>query len=89
MWRKVKDLSAEQRLAIESLIGRSLTEDESLNIQPSRVLNEAPSGEERAHAYRQYLNDLDELARRAKDVPDDELDVLIEEACKHARHRSS
>ena len=31
MWHKVKDLSADRRLAIESLLGRRLRDDEGLN----------------------------------------------------------
>ena len=89
MWLKVKDLSTEQRLAMESLLGRGLTEDESLNIQPARVLSEAPTSEERARAYRLYLDSLDEFARRAESVPDEELDAIIDEACHHVRHSSS
>ena len=89
MWHKVKDLSPDQRLAIESLLGRSLADDEGLNIQPSRVLKEAPVGEERSRAYDQYLGHLDTLARRTENVPDDELDAVIDEACDHARRRHS
>jgi hypothetical protein len=40
----IKDLSPDQRLAIESLLGRRLADDEGLNIQPPRVLKEAPTG---------------------------------------------
>jgi hypothetical protein len=89
MWHRVKDLSSEQRAAIENLIGRSLREDEGLNIQPSRVLKEAPSGEERSYAYSRYLGHLDQLARRANDIPDEELDAVIDEACDQVRHPSS
>ena len=89
MWHKVKDLSSDQRLVIESLLGRQLQDDEGLNIQPSSVLKEAPVGEERSRAYAQYLSHLDMLAGRVKDIPDDELDAIIDEACDHARHSSS
>jgi hypothetical protein len=89
MWHSVKDLSPDQRLAIESLLGRRLADDEGLNIQPSRVLKEAPTGEERSRAYDHYLGHLDALARRAETVPDEELDATIDEACNHARHPHS
>lgn len=91
MWHKVKDLSADRRFAIESLLGRRLADDEGLNIQikPSRVLKEAPEGEERAAAYRQYLDHLDSLAGRSEDVPDEALDAAIDEACRHVRHPAS
>jgi hypothetical protein len=89
MWHLVKDLSSDQRAAIENLIGRSLHEDEGLNIQPSHVLKEAPVDEERSYAYDRYLGDLDQLAQRAKDVPSEELEALIDEACDRVRHRPS
>jgi hypothetical protein len=88
MWHKVKDLSADQRLAIESLLGRRLRDDEGLNIQPSRVLSEAPEGEERTAAYRQYLDHLDSVAGRSEDVPEEALDSAIDEACRRVRHRA-
>jgi hypothetical protein len=43
MLRKVSELSHDQRLAIESLLGRQLADDEGLNICPSKVLSEGPS----------------------------------------------
>ena len=89
MWHSVKDLSPDQRLAIESLLGRRLADDEGLNIQPSRVLKEAPTGEERSRAYDQYLGHLDTIAQRTETVPDEELDAAIDEACNHARHPHS
>ena len=36
MWHLVKDLSPDQRLALEGLLGRRLSEDEGLSVQPSR-----------------------------------------------------
>jgi hypothetical protein len=89
MWHKVKDLLPDQRLAIESLLGRSLADDEGLNIQPSRVLKDAPTGEERARAYDQYLGHLDTLAERTDDLPDEQLDTATDEACDHVRHTHS
>jgi hypothetical protein len=85
MWHSVKDLSPDQRLTLEGLLGRRLADDEGLNIQPSRVLKEAPAGEERSRAYDQYLGHLDTLARWAETLPDKELDAAIDEACNHAR----
>src|SRR5437763_1033816 len=79
-------LSPDQRVALEGLLGRRLSEDEGLSIQPSRVLKEAPTGEERARAYRDYLANCDKIAQRADGVSDEELDAAIEEACHQIRH---
>jgi hypothetical protein len=53
------------------------------------VLKEAPTGEERSRTYEQYLGHLDTLARRAENVPDEELYAVIDEACDRARHTHS
>ena len=87
MVHQVKDLSADQRLVIESLVGRPLRDDESLTIRPSHVLKEAPTGEERERLFAQYQDHLDKLAGRVTHVSDDELEAAIDEAVKHVRHK--
>lgn len=89
MWHRVKDLSPDQRAAIEGLLGRRLADDEGLNIQPSHVLREAPEGEERAQAYKKYLDHAGTIATRAEGIGDEELEAAVDEACDHARHSSS
>ena len=88
MVHHVKDLSSDQRLALESLLGRSLREDESVTIRPALVLKGAPSGEARARIAREYLDNLDELARRVEHVEEEEIDAIIDEAISHARQSS-
>jgi hypothetical protein len=85
MIHQVKDLSADQRLAIESLVGRPLRDDESLTIRPSHILKEAPSGKERERLFRQYQDHLDELAGRVRDVSEDVIEATIDEAVRHVR----
>ena len=46
MWYRVKDLSTEQRLVLESLIGRDLSDEEELNIHPDKVSKPGPPEEE-------------------------------------------
>jgi hypothetical protein len=89
MWHKVRDLSIEQRRALEGLLGRGLREDEALNIYSSRLLQDAPAGKDRDEAFHEYLADLDRLAERAKYLADEELDALADAACEHARHPDS
>lgn len=62
MVHHVRDLSHEQRLAIENLLGRGLRDEESLTIRPARILRDAPAGEERVKAFRRYQDHLDRLA---------------------------
>ena len=87
MVHNVKDLSGDQRLAIESLLGRALHDEESLTIRPARVLKDAPSGAERTRLFRQYLDHLDSLAERVSDVSEAEIDAAADEALEHVRRR--
>jgi hypothetical protein len=89
MWRRVKDLSRDQRLALESLFERKLEDGEGLNMQASQILQEAPSGQNRAQAWASYLGDLDKLEARATEISNDELDEAIDEATGQARLSSS
>ncbi len=84
----VKDLSADQRLAIESLLGRALSEEESVTIRPSLIRSHAPIGQERVRAFRRYRDHLDRLAERAREVPGETIDASIQEAIEHSRQRS-
>lgn len=86
MMHQVKNLSPEQRLALEALIGRSLNQDESLVVRPCRNVKPAPQGKDREEAANRLFAHLDKLSERVKDVPDNELEALFQEACDHAKH---
>jgi hypothetical protein len=88
MVHHVKDLSPNQRVAIEGLLGRTLRDEESLTIRPARILKDAPTGDERARAFRRYQDHLDLLADRVKDVPEAEIDAAIDEALHAVRRKA-
>ena len=88
MVHHVKDLSPDQRSAIESLLGRTLREEESLTIRPARILQEAPVGADRSLAFRRYMENLDLLADRIQDVSEEEIDRALDEALRVIRHRA-
>jgi hypothetical protein len=88
MVHHVKDLSPDQRSAIESLLGRTLREEESLTIRPARILHEAPTGADRSLAFRRYQENLDLLADRVRDVSEEEIDGALDEALRVVRHRA-
>jgi hypothetical protein len=88
MVHNVKDLSPDQRLVIEGLLGRALHDEESLTIRPARVLKDAPTGAERTRLFRTYLDHLDALAGRMKDVPEAEIDAAIDDAVQHVRRQA-
>ena len=87
---KARDLSPELRRAAEALLGQRLDEDETVTLRASKgyIIREAPSGEARQEAFRQLLAQMDKIAGRVKDAPQDELDALIDEAVAQVRsHR--
>jgi hypothetical protein len=88
MVHNVKDLSPDRRLAIESLLGRALHDEESLTIRSARALKDAPSGAERSRLFRTYLDHLDALAGRVNDVPEAEIDAVIDDALWQTRRRA-
>ena len=83
--RKARDLSADIRDALERLLGRALQEEETISVQAYPTL-EAPTGSERDEAWRQLLVRIDKTAARVTNVPESELDALIDEAVDYVRH---
>jgi hypothetical protein len=81
--RKVTELPADTRHAMESIIGRSLREDEAISIN---VYEPAPTGEAREAASRRLLERIDKTAKRAQGVREGEIDAAIDEAADHIRH---
>ena len=88
MLHHVKDLSPEQRRAVENLLGRSLEEDASVSIKsirPSAIISSRLSPEEYKEAIeklRQYFARVD--AQR-KPVSDAEEEAIINEALRSVR----
>ncbi|MEK7406254.1 MAG: hypothetical protein AAB225_14215 [Acidobacteriota bacterium] len=83
--RKVGELPVAVREAIESMLGRVLHEDESVSIKTYRP-KEAPEGPAREAAYRRLLARVEKTARRARDLPEAELDPAVDEAVDSVRH---
>lgn len=81
--RKVTELSVDSRHAMESILGRSLHEDEAVSIN---VYKPAPSGRAREEASRRLLERIDKTAQKVKGVPEEEIDTAIDEAVDHVRH---
>jgi hypothetical protein len=83
MIREVKDLSPDQRLAIESLLGRPVSEQETVSVhafEPPPI-----SGQRRreiAEALRQYFAEVD--ANR-QPVSAEQADEIIDEAMRSSR----
>jgi hypothetical protein len=86
--RKARDLSPNVRDALEALLGRTLQEEETVSIQ-TYPTHEAPTGKERDEAWKRLLDRIDRTAARVKDVPETELDTLIDEATDYVRHHAA
>jgi hypothetical protein len=83
MIRDVKDLSPDQKLAVESLLGRSVSEQETVSIQafqPPAISDRRR--QEIADALRQYFAEVD--AKR-RPVSAEEADDIINEAMRSSR----
>ncbi len=85
--RKARDLSPNVRNALETLLDRPLQEEETVSIQVYPTHN-APMGLEREEAWTRLLDRIDRTAARVKDVPEAELDALIDEAADYVRHHA-
>ena len=81
--RKVTELPADARHAMEHILGRSLREDEAISIN---VYKPAPTGQAREEASRRLLDRIDKTAQRARGIPEEEIDAAIDEAVDHVRH---
>jgi hypothetical protein len=84
MIHKAKDLSPQQRLALESLLGHAISEQEEISIRTLQPPPDVPP--ERRHeilaALRAYFSRID--AQRAPGA-DDQTDEIINEALRSTR----
>ena len=83
--RKARDLSADIRDALERLLGRPLQEEETISVQ-AYPTHEAPTGRERDEVWDRLIKRIDKTAARVANVPESELDALIDEAVDYVRH---
>jgi hypothetical protein len=79
-----RDLSAPVKAALENLLGRPLQDDELVSLRVYKS-HEAPLGEARRDAARTLEEQLDRMAGKVKDVPQNEFETAIDEALEQAR----
>ena len=82
---KASDLPPDIRKAVGRLLGRPLEPEEHISVMAYRP-HEAPTGKDRAELARRFKERIDKTAAKLKDVPEGELDDLIDEAVDHVRH---
>jgi hypothetical protein len=85
---QARELSPEMRRAAEALLGENLEEDEMITVRTSkgRILKEAPTGEVREELFRRLYERIDQTAKLAEDVPEEDIDAAIDEAVDYVRH---
>ena len=81
-----RDLPASARSAVENLLGRSLRDDEEVSIMALDP-HLAPSGDARRTSAELLRGALDQLALKAQDVAEGEVDDAVDEAMNHIRPR--
>jgi hypothetical protein len=84
----VKDLSPDERRAVENLLGRPVAEDESVSIKgirPSAILPSRLSSKERTEALSKLRRYFAKVDVRRKPVRDAEEVEIIDEALRSAR----
>jgi hypothetical protein len=84
--RRANELGNAARSAVESLLGRKVADEEHVTVM-AYPASPAESEPDRKAAVRNLIEDLDSMAASASHIPDEEMDALIDEAIRHARHR--
>ena len=88
MLHHVKDLSPEQRRAVEVLLGRQVSEDESVSIKgirPSAIIRPSLSPEARNEALEKLRRYFAKVDAQRKPVSDEEEEEIINEALRSTR----
>ncbi|MBX3413236.1 MAG: hypothetical protein KF708_11150 [Pirellulales bacterium] len=76
---KAKDLNPDARAWIASMVGRELRDEDEVTVTVPNPSHHQ-LGDERAQARRRLLASMEQLSERFKDVPDDEMDAVLDEA---------
>jgi hypothetical protein len=83
MIRKAKDLSVDQKAAVESLLGRRVLESEAISIRA--IEPQAISDERRTEVLRGLENYFEQVDVMRQPVTPQEADAIIDEALRSAR----
>ena len=76
---KAGDLARDERLLVERWLGRSLSNDETINVNAYRP-HAAPTGDEREILRREILTQAREIGSRVQDASEKDVDALLDEA---------
>ena len=82
---RASDLPQNVRSAVEQLLGRSIEANEEISVVAVPP-QDVPPSKNRAELARKLEDFLDRRAKKVADIPDQELDRVIDEAVDHVRH---
>lgn len=88
MLHRVKDLSPEQKLAVEALLGRTVSNEEAVSVGavvPASMIPSQLSKHERGEALRQMDAHFAKVDSRRAPVSEEEEDAIFVEAMKSVR----
>lgn len=80
--QKASDLTVDARAWLQGLFGRDLDDEERVSI---RILPAEKDQAKRREAFSRLAKVMDRMAEKAKDIPEEELEALIDEAMDHVR----
>jgi len=84
--QKAGEMPPQLKAAVEQILGRSIASDEEISIAaiPPQQVTASDDG---AVIVEKLKALLDRRAEKVRDVPEDEINSVIDEAVYHARHR--
>lgn len=82
----VRDLGQVPRRALEDLLGRRLAEEEQVGVT-AMAARPAPSGDERRIAVERLRESLKTMSERARAIPSDAMESLIDRTMEDVRRR--
>ena len=88
MLHRVKDLSPEQKLAIEALLGRAISDEEAVSVRavlPAAIVPSQFSQQERSAALRQIDKYFARIDANREPVSEEEEEAILTEALRSAR----
>jgi hypothetical protein len=83
-YQYARELPPYVREALESWFGRSFQPDEEVSIHVFEPIKKKKLSREEARRKLEEMSDM--LAERVKDIPIEEIDAAIDEACDYVRH---
>lgn len=83
---RVRDLAREERMLVERLLGRALSDDDtvSLNVYTPHP---SPAGSEREALRREIISQAREIGSRAQGIGEEEADALVDQAFADIRRK--